>query len=382
MSQTIKSSSAMKKLLWVSIILSAVTFMCQPVADPDLWWHITVGRWIIAHKEIPQVDLWNMFAVNKPWVPYSWSNEVVLAWVDSNFGDYGLLAAKCLLILALVSSLCFCLSKVAGSWFIGTFFGLFASFGTLDHLTLRPQSFVWILFTYLIFTADRIKEDGFNWKRGLCCVLIGSAWANSHLSAFLGVLLTLSWTYTPKNKSLYQLTTLCFLLGTLITPHFGAEWLIFFNKASHPMEYNIIREFQPANILQFATVFLVLAVVLQGVFFHFQQKLLNPIVLIVSILFTLGSLAVVKFIPFAVILGTFILAKLWSKAGGEMRSFGNISESFLRLEALWNKIPVQGLTFVFLCIVIRNSFAVYSDPIHEMVVPVSAMDYILSLIHI
>ena len=39
------------------------------------------------------------------------------------------------------------------------------------------------------------------------------------------------------------------LLGTLVTPYFGAEWIVFFSKTSHPLLHSEIIEFGPATIL-------------------------------------------------------------------------------------------------------------------------------------
>ena len=74
----------MRIVLWLSALIAVGLYIAGPLVDPDLWWHITAGRWMIAHGEVPTVDYWNMFGVGKPWRAYSWSVEVIFAAVEGN----------------------------------------------------------------------------------------------------------------------------------------------------------------------------------------------------------------------------------------------------------------------------------------------------------
>jgi len=64
----------MKRFAWFAFVLVIATYILQPIQDPDMGWHITVGRWIIANLKVPTEELWNRFALGKEWVAYSWSN--------------------------------------------------------------------------------------------------------------------------------------------------------------------------------------------------------------------------------------------------------------------------------------------------------------------
>lgn len=52
--------------LWAILIVVAAC-MARPLRDPDLWFHIVSGRWILSHQQVPTQDYWNMFGVGKPW---------------------------------------------------------------------------------------------------------------------------------------------------------------------------------------------------------------------------------------------------------------------------------------------------------------------------
>ncbi|MCB0321329.1 MAG: hypothetical protein KDD60_10430, partial [Bdellovibrionales bacterium] len=65
----------MKSILWALVCVSVGLYITQPVLDPDLWWHIAIGRWILEHGTIPVTEHWNFFALGKPFRAYSWSFE-------------------------------------------------------------------------------------------------------------------------------------------------------------------------------------------------------------------------------------------------------------------------------------------------------------------
>src|SRR5213080_3914505 len=51
----------------------------QPVTDPDFWWHITTGNWILDHHTVPHQDLYTFTVHDHRWVTHEWLSEVILA---------------------------------------------------------------------------------------------------------------------------------------------------------------------------------------------------------------------------------------------------------------------------------------------------------------
>jgi hypothetical protein len=46
--------------------------------DPDSYWHIEIGRWIIANKAFPQTDVWSHTFAGQPWIAKEWLSQVLL----------------------------------------------------------------------------------------------------------------------------------------------------------------------------------------------------------------------------------------------------------------------------------------------------------------
>jgi hypothetical protein len=59
--------------------IGAIAFALKlSVLDPDVWWHLKVGDWIVHHMAVPHVGILSRTAAQRPWVAYSWGYEVML----------------------------------------------------------------------------------------------------------------------------------------------------------------------------------------------------------------------------------------------------------------------------------------------------------------
>jgi hypothetical protein len=54
----------------------------KPIVDPDFWWHLATGRWIIAHHAIPYHDVFSLTAQSHRWITHEWLTELLFfaAW--------------------------------------------------------------------------------------------------------------------------------------------------------------------------------------------------------------------------------------------------------------------------------------------------------------
>ena len=68
-----------QSLFFLLIVVSFVPAAIRPEADPDFWWHVTTGNWILSHHALPQHDLYTFTVAQRAWVPHEWLSEVVLA---------------------------------------------------------------------------------------------------------------------------------------------------------------------------------------------------------------------------------------------------------------------------------------------------------------
>ena len=152
--------------------------------DPDIWWHIRVGDWIVQHHAIPRVAIFSQYS-DRPWVPYSWCFELLVSGVHATLGLPGI--PKLLMCIQLLISLVFLLAvcRVSctfwRSWPIAVA-GIIAA----DVNPLRPMAFTVLFFLVellLIFEAERSGEDRLLFWLGPLFIL----WANIHVQFFYGI---------------------------------------------------------------------------------------------------------------------------------------------------------------------------------------------------
>ncbi|MCB0318640.1 MAG: hypothetical protein KDD56_07770 [Bdellovibrionales bacterium] len=364
-------------VLWIAVSLAVGFYICQPVMDPDLWWHIVVGRWILAHGYPPSFDYWNLFANGKPWVAYSWSNEIIYAFTELKFGIEGLAVLKLLLAALLSVSLFWTFSKVAKDWFFGALLGIFATTACHNHFVLRPQSFIWILFAYLIYLITIADREGWDRRKLIVLFVIFSLWANTHITTIIGLGTLFLWNLNSFNLRKIALPLVVAFLGTLATPYFGKEWIIFFTKSSHPLQLTSIAEFSPASIMQFATGFLLISITALLCFVHKKPAQIGFGRTVFLAGLTLSALGVVKFLPMAVIAICFSIADFWASSENSKQDLGSFAEGLVRFREFVATIPKEGLCFVFLVIAFINVLDVIRTPLDLTKTPKNSVDFII-----
>jgi hypothetical protein len=58
----------------------------KQLREPDLWWQIRTGEWIIANGEVPTQDVFSLLISGTSWINIKWGFEVMAAAVAGAFG--------------------------------------------------------------------------------------------------------------------------------------------------------------------------------------------------------------------------------------------------------------------------------------------------------
>ena len=172
-----------RRALVVAALLLAVVPCLDVLGDPDLWWHLRAGRWMLDHLAVPGGELFTYTAQGAPWTPHEWLAEVVFA---------GLAAAGGLLLVAVVmaavawSGLWACALRardrgagglaIAGALLLG-------ARAAEPVLGTRPQVATFALTAWTLLVAERHLARGGR-VRWLLPPLL-ALWANLH-AGFLG----------------------------------------------------------------------------------------------------------------------------------------------------------------------------------------------------
>jgi hypothetical protein len=161
-------------------------FNALMVTDPDPYWHITLGNWMLTEHAIPRHDFYSYTALGNSWVDAEWLAQIILAAAYDLFGWRGLILLSGLTIAFTFALMFKLLSReLRATVALGTTFVcyIFASdhFLTRPHLLTYPITVLWT--AYLARACDGNRRPSF-WLLPLMVL-----WANFHAGATLGLLL-------------------------------------------------------------------------------------------------------------------------------------------------------------------------------------------------
>jgi hypothetical protein len=179
----------------VVLLLGLLGMTARNATDPDLWWHLRTGKWIVETGHVPHTDPFSFTQTGKPWVSHEWLTEVVFYELWGYGG-----AAALIVFSAIITTAGFMLLYLRCLLFVGknywaaaaTVFGALASAASWG---VRPQMFTFTLASLLLWLLEA-AEDGPGKARPkllLWVPLLFLLWLNLHAGFALGPALLLAY---------------------------------------------------------------------------------------------------------------------------------------------------------------------------------------------
>ena len=161
----------------------------RAVDDPDFWWHLRTGQYIVQTHSIPHHDIYSFTNAGKPWIAHEWLSEVIF------YGVYRALEWGGLIVLfGAVIGGAFALTyfRSAGRPYIAGLAVLLAAVSTYPTWGVRPQMFSLLLTSVFLFLLLR-DEDQPGLTRSLWWLpALMLLWANLHAGYAVGLALILA----------------------------------------------------------------------------------------------------------------------------------------------------------------------------------------------
>jgi hypothetical protein len=168
--------------------------------DPDTFWHIRTGEWILDNARVPTVDLFSYTAAGKPWIATEWLSEIIFA-IAFKFGGWrAVIILTAMSCAAIVGILCFYLVRCLR---FSVAIGCAALTAALisAHFLARPHVFSYILLiVWTIILLDTYDDENSNIPPALTLAPLMVLWANLHGSFTFGLALL----YVFVGFSLYE----------------------------------------------------------------------------------------------------------------------------------------------------------------------------------
>jgi hypothetical protein len=123
--------------------------------DPDLWWHLRTGQWIMETGHIPHTDPFSFTRAGSSWVAHEWLSEVTFYEIWKHSGETGLIIFSAIVTTA-GFMLLYLRSLGKAPWAAAVVtLGALASAPTWG---VRPQMFTFVLASLLLWLLERGQE--------------------------------------------------------------------------------------------------------------------------------------------------------------------------------------------------------------------------------
>lgn len=160
------------------------------LGDPDSYWHVSVGQWIIEHRSVPQADYFSHSVPGVPWISHEWLSEVFFAALYRLAGWNGLVIATALCFSATLAVMTRFLLRYLQPVHALTLVALAAGMMKI-HLLARPHMLVAPLLAAFVAELVRAGESGR--RPGWWLLPLITLWANLHGSFTLALALIVAF---------------------------------------------------------------------------------------------------------------------------------------------------------------------------------------------
>ncbi len=171
----------------------ALSAFALPILNPDLFWHLSAGRWMFEHLAFARADWLSHTMFGEPWFDFEWLVQVLWYAVHRFAGLGGLWALKLLVYAACAAVLW----KVLGLYRLGPpakALGVFVwALAVSPSNDLRPENFSLLFFLILwggleARRLNRLNKISPKWLLG-GTALFFALWANLHAGFLYGLIL-------------------------------------------------------------------------------------------------------------------------------------------------------------------------------------------------
>lgn len=233
------AASLLDKKRLILVLMFMIVVSSLPLIDPDYFWHLKTGEYIVGSRALPTVDIFSYTRLGQHWVLHEWLFEVVLYGVFSAWGTVGvkvLTAGFLIFFINLLVDITQRISHRAGAARCVT---LIALVSLLGGISPRPQLVTYAFFTIFLSSLLSFKycQAKISWFVMPSLMIV---WVNAHGGFAVGIALVtiftgcewlVYWTSGTADSAQRQRLTrlskvaMVTILASLASPGFLTRWL-------------------------------------------------------------------------------------------------------------------------------------------------------------
>src|SRR6202795_119152 len=133
------------------LLFGLLAMTARPATDPDLWWHLRTGQWIVETGHIPHSDPFSFTRVGHVWVSHEWLSEVVFYELWKHGG-----AASLIVFSAIITTAGFMLLylRCPGTRHWAAAATALGALASAPSWGVRPQMFTFTLASLLLWLLE------------------------------------------------------------------------------------------------------------------------------------------------------------------------------------------------------------------------------------
>ncbi len=180
---SLKLSDMFEKVVFICLWLFLfLLFFYQEIRPEDAWWHLSAGRWIVGHMQVPHYDPFPFANEQNPWTQHNeWLGSTILYFVYQFGGFLGLKIFRSLIFI-LVISVFFFYARRRLPFSFCVILTLLVAYGIFARPLLKPELFNLIFIQVFLHNLFTYENSG---KRSNLFILpvLGVIWFNIHMGA-------------------------------------------------------------------------------------------------------------------------------------------------------------------------------------------------------
>lgn len=297
------------------VVIFLILLMSMQLIDPDYFWHLRTGQYVIEHGALPSSDIFSYTHAGKPWFLHEWLFEVVLYGVHFLLGELGIKLLVSVLATATLVISHATANRLLGKPGMAFFLTLFCFILVTPYISPRPQLVTFLLLALFLRVLIGFKYFGEN--RGLPALpLLMAVWVNFHGGYAIGLALLFLFTICEwliflaadernalqrQRLQWLRLTAVVTLLASAANPYFIGHWLYPFQVMGMESSRSYISEWRSPD---FHSLWGKSYLALVGAFFiatTYRRGKADLTELAVPLLFFVVGFIAVRHIPLAVI---------------------------------------------------------------------------------
>ncbi|OGR45334.1 MAG: hypothetical protein A2X35_03575 [Elusimicrobia bacterium GWA2_61_42] len=319
---------------WGAFAFAASAFFL-PVINPDIFWHLSAGKYTLAHLAPPRADFLSWPLAGADWVDFEWLPQVIYYLIHRAAGFWGLLFFKAGLLALTLLVFRGILLLYGRARLLPLALPFFAA-AIITNSDLRPENFTLLFFTITLYYLEKSRLTALpaGWRFKAAVFAFFALWTNLHAGYLYGLALVglyaageffeeeLPFIYgkasfaRPQKSLAYLGLFFTGLVSSLANPY---GWKIYSVISNHQRHITTLQEhiqewntFDLTNAYQWPYV-LALAVVMGSLVFFLLRRRHTAYTHFACLMFFLWASANhARHIPFFIITGlAFLLALPW-----------------------------------------------------------------------